>query len=137
MDWVLGAAGLLVVALALVAVLYFTRMRSIISRVGSFECALRVGASRSWSNGYATYGKDRVDWFPVASLRLGPRYTWRRGDVEVVTATPRRSAESGRDVVDVTITDSGRDFELVVLEEAYFALLSWLEGAPPTPASFQ
>ncbi|MGM0385020.1 MAG: DUF2550 family protein [Actinomycetota bacterium] len=137
MDWVLGAAGLLVVALALVAVLYFARMRSIISRVGSFECALRVGASRSWSNGYALYGKDRVDWFPVASLRLGPRFTWRRDEVEVVSATPRRAEGPGRDVVDVAITVSGRDFELVVLAEAYFALLSWLEGAPPTPASFQ
>lgn len=137
MDWVLGAAGMVVVASALVAVLYFTRMRSISSRVGSFECALRVGGSRTWSNGYATYGKDRIDWFPVASLRLQPRFSWLRGEVEVVAAEPRPSAHTDRDVVDVTITTAGRRFELVVMDEAYFGLRSWLESAPPTPVSFE
>jgi len=136
-DWVLGVAGLLAITAALVVVLYFTRMRSIVSRVGSFECALRVGGSRSWSNGYATYGADRIDWFPVASLRLGPRHTWRRGAVEVLSATPRRSEATGRDVVDVSITDGGRAFDLVVQAEAYLGLRSWLEAAPPTPVSFQ
>lgn len=137
MDWVLGLAGMLVVATALVAVLYFTRMRAIVSRVGSFECALRVGDSRSWSNGYGTYGRDRVDWFPVASLRLGPRFSWRRDEVEVISAVPRVSEYTGRDVVDVAVTVAGTPFELVVPSQAYFGLRSWLESAPPAPASFQ
>ena len=137
MDWTLGVGGLLTVTVALVAVLCFTRMRSIATRVGSFECALRAVGSRTWQNGYATYGANRVDWFPVASLRLKPRYSWLRHEVEVVSVAPSRCASPGRTMIDVSITAAGGRYELVVLSDSYLALRSWLEAAPPAAATYQ
>lgn len=132
-----AAAGMLLLAAGLVAVLYATRMRAVASRVGSFECALRVAGGQKWSNGWASYGVDRIDWFAIASLRRRPRYTWRRSRVDVVAAVHRRSDVTDRLVVDVTIDVVGQRFDLVMVTDAFFALRSWLEAAPPAPSSFE
>jgi Protein of unknown function (DUF2550). len=136
-DWVWGAIGSLVVVAGLILAVYLTRFRAIVTRVGSFECSLRESGSRRWREGYASYGLDRLDWFPVASLRVRPRYSWRRGDLEVERVERRVSRQTGRDVVDVEIHAAGARYHLVVVDEAYSGLRSWLESAPPTPASFQ
>jgi len=136
-EWVWGVVGSLILVAGLVAVLYFSRMRSITSRVGSFECHLRAADSPRWYEGYACYGADRLDWFPVASLVLRPRFSWQRGEIEILRTGSRTSRHTQRELVDATVSGGGRVFHLVVMREAYSGLRSWLESAPPTPASFQ
>lgn len=137
MEWVWGVVGSIVVVAGLVLAVYLTRMRTIVTRVGSFECSLREADSRRWREGYACYGVDRLDWFPVASLRVRPLHSWRRHDVEVESVDRHVSRHTGRDVADVVVQVGGARYHLALAQEAYSGLRSWLESAPPTPASFQ
>jgi len=136
-EWVWGAVGACVVVAGLVLAVYLTRFRSIVTRVGSFECALREPEARRWREGYACYGVDRIDWFPVASLRVRPLFSWSRQEFDVERVDRLVSRHTGRDVVDLVVRVPSGRYHLLIVADAYSGLRSWLEAAPPTPASFQ
>lgn len=140
-DVVNGLVVVAVIVVCLVALVALLVMRRyLLARpVGSFDCAMRIrtpGASGSaaWAPGVARYESDRLDWFPFLGLGARPAQVMRRQGFEIVD---RREADEGDVVaieagwVVVTCDLDAETFELAMERQAYEALATWLESAPP------
>jgi hypothetical protein len=106
-------------------VLYFNRMRSIVSRVGP-SMRPEVGGP-FLVNGYATYGADRIDGSQVASLRPAAPHLaagGRSGTLWPPHGSRRRAVTSSR-------PDHGRRARLRHrgAGRGEMGLRSWLEAA--------
>ncbi|MDD9208248.1 DUF2550 domain-containing protein [Georgenia sp. 10Sc9-8] len=127
-----GALVLVVGALVLLgvlAVVLYSRVRTLARRVGSFECALRRPGSEDWTSGIAGYGVNRVDWHRLVSLAPWPATSWSRDRLQLLAHTGR-DGNAGT-VVEVRCRHGGEEFELAMVRGAFAGLVSWLEAAPP------
>lgn len=117
-------ALVVVVLLAIGLVLLFLwRLRTIGSRVGSFQCALRRGAR--WVPGIAAYTRDALVWYDVVSLSRRPRHRWDRDDLLIQD----RVVRSG--LIEARFSHHGEPVELSAQAPAFEGLVSWLEASPP------
>ncbi len=134
---VLDTAGLLALALVLVAVYLVVRRRLLARYGGTFDLSVRVRSQRpgrGWVLGVGRYNNDALEWFRIFSLSLRPAQTYRRNKLEV---GPRRNAQGAEeyalydDAIVVECRYADQQVELAMTESALTGLLAWLEAAPP------
>lgn len=125
---------LLVVLLLLTAacgVLLLWRARTLVRRVGAFECAWRGVETADWTSGIAGYGVGRLDWHRLVSLAPAPAARWDRRELVVVASGRRSLPGTDSRVVEVRCRYRTDEFVLAMHTEALAGLTSWLEAAPP------
>ncbi|PWD52181.1 DUF2550 domain-containing protein [Serinibacter arcticus] len=123
---------IVIVALGVLALGAFSvRLRTLGSRVGSFECALRTPTG--WASGIAHYGTDSLHWYRLISLDPRPGASWPRARLDVVSRVardPEAAATSSR-IFEVTCDVGGTEIVLAMRAGQYSGLSSWLESQPP------
>ena len=134
---VLDTAGLLALALILVAVYLIVRRRLLARSGGTFDLSVRVRAQRpgrGWVLGVGRYNNDALEWFRIFSLSMRPAQTYRRSALEVGARRQPQGAEV-YELYDDAVVVSGRyrdePVEIAMTEAALTGLLAWLEAAPP------
>ena len=134
---VLDAAGLVALALVLVAVYLVVRRRLLARNRGTFDLSVRARshkAGRGWVLGVGRYNADALEWFRIFSLSMRPARTYRRPLLQV---GPRRGAQGAEeyalydDAIVVECRYAHEVVELAMSESALTGLLAWLEAAPP------
>ncbi|SIR82433.1 DUF2550 domain-containing protein [Williamsia sterculiae] len=112
------------------AVVRFGRIRH-----SGTAAAMRVLPARDhhgWRHGIVRYDDETIEYFRVASLRVGPDRELHRQDIEVRGRREPTVAE--RDLIDgmvvLEVIDQGRSFELALGTGAITAFQSWLESRP-------
>ncbi len=134
---VLDAAGLLALALVLVAVYLIVRRRFLARSGGTFDLSVRVRAhrpGRGWVLGIGRYNHDALEWFRIFSLSLRPAQTYRRSRLQVGARRAVHGSEEYAlydDAIVVECRHAGEPVELAMTEAALTGLLAWLEAAPP------
>lgn len=126
--------ALLAIAIATLAALVaagllWWRLRAIATRVGSFECGVRVDGS--WMPGIAAYTRDHLVWYEVVSLSRRPRRRWERAELAIVSRGRRFTDRRGRHQVEAICRHHEESFTLTTEVAAVEGLVSWLEAAPP------
>ncbi len=130
LHWVLVSLG---VVILLFALLLASRMRTLIRRVGSFDCRLPVadGTNDRVRAGIAQYGVGRLDWWRFWSLSVRPARSWQRSELIILGRDP--IVVGGRTgIYLVRCQHRGADLQLQMSTAAYAGLTSWLEAAPPS-----
>ena len=108
---------------------FFWRLRSIGSRVGSFECALLAGDR--WRAGIATYSQNYLNWHKVVSLGVSPDEKFDRREFHIL-GRDLRTLESGPSTVDeARCIYRGVELRIAANRGALDGLVSWLEASPP------
>jgi hypothetical protein len=134
---VLDAAGLLALALILVAVYLIVRRRLLARSGGTFDLSVRVRAQRpgrGWVLGVGRYNNDALEWFRIFSMSMRPAQTYRRSGLEVGERRRPQGAEVYElydDAVVVACRYRDEPVEVAMTESALTGLLAWLEAAPP------
>ncbi|MGA4507318.1 DUF2550 domain-containing protein [Propionibacteriaceae bacterium G1746] len=143
MEWVVIIEVLVAVVVAaclLFLVWMFVRRRWLSSRGGVFDCALRSHGHRPhWQLGMARYDGNRLLWYRVFSLDLGPRLMLDRRQTTWSGQRPPSHDEmtvlfTDHQVVLLDgITRSGEQgtFELAMTPASVTGLMSWLEASAP------
>ena len=121
------ASAVVVVALLVVTVLWFSRVHTLNRRVGSFACSLGRATQGPWSSGVAQYGADRLYWWRYRSLAARPHARWQRVGLELVE---RVEQPGGQVRVTCRPGPSAEPVHLLMSAEAYAGLTSWIEATP-------
>jgi hypothetical protein len=129
-----------VVILTVVLIVLFVR-RQVIARPGTIEVSLRLSTyveGRGWSPGIARFVEDELRWYRVFSFAPRPRRVFERSSF-VVERRRRPDAAEERSLPGQTVVLSCRteheQVEIAMAEATVTGFLSWLEAAPPGPAS--
>lgn len=128
--------ALVVVALLGVLVLVLRRLQLL--RRGATMVVLRAlpaPEGRGWRHGTLRYLEDGVEFYRVASLRLGPDLRVARHRLTVHDRRSARPAERESVPVGSTvllIADDSSELEVALAGGALTAFLSWVESSPPT-----
>lgn len=136
-QWVLDAAGvvLLLVLLGLVALV--VRRRLIGRHGGTFELSHRVrpsGDGRGWVLGIGRYSGERLEWFRIFTVWPGPTRVWER---EELTYDGRREPVGAEQALlypdHLVIRCQGIDgeVELAMSLASLTGFQAWLEARPP------
>lgn len=129
----------LLVALVVAYVLLMVGRRRAIGRGRVLTmCAVQAAGARHWRSGFVRFGNGVVEWYPLGGISLRPRHQWDRADLDVSAARPvghNEGLDVIRDAVRIDCRHNGESFGLALSAPAYTALRSWLESAPPGPAS--
>jgi hypothetical protein len=139
-HWTVGLIiGLAVALLVVVAVLWFSRTRTLTMRVGSFGCGLADSEGGPSRRGIAQYGRAQMYWWRRASLAPRPARAWRREGLVVLDrrALPEDRPAGQRPVAvlvhcKVISEDGPSELWLTMGPAAYAGFLGWIE-ATPTP----
>lgn len=140
-QWLLDAAGVVLVLVLLWGVGVVVRRRWISRSGGTFECSIRVRPTKAglgWVLGVGRYSDDRLEWFRLFSLAPRPKLSLQRSELEYAGRRDPAGAESyslysGHIVVSCT-TPSGT-LEVAMSPATLTGLLAWLEAAPPGQAA--
>ncbi|MEV0033890.1 DUF2550 domain-containing protein [Nocardia sp. NPDC050793] len=122
---------LLLVALALISV-----YRLIMLRRGGTAAILRVlpaNGGQGWRHGLIRYDEDRLVFFKLTSLKLGPDATIRRRGIEVGDRRGPRGDEYDimtDEIIVTAVADAEGNYELALDRGARAAFLSWVESRP-------
>ncbi|WP_341242539.1 DUF2550 domain-containing protein [uncultured Nocardioides sp.] len=137
-QWLLDAAGVLLVLVLLYGLALVVRRRVIARDGGTFELSHRVRsdrAGRGWLLGIGRYSGEALEWFRIFSLSPRPKRTWQRSEL---TYERRRSPEGAEQsslfpdhVVIVCRSDGGGEVELAMGTSSLTGFQSWLEARPP------
>ena len=136
-EWLLDGAGLLLATMVLLAVSLVVRRRWLARQGVVFELSLNTRPSatpRGWTLGLGLYHDDELEWFRAFSLSWRPRYSFRRGGLQVLRRRSPQGAEafslySGHIILECR-SDAG-PIQLALSRDSSTALLAWLESAPP------
>lgn len=136
-QWLLDAAGLLLLLVLVYGVALIVRRRVLSRNGGTFEVSYRVRAERAgrgWLLGLGRYSGENLEWFRIFSLSPRPKRVWQRS---MLTYTGRREPEGVEQmslypdhVVIVCGTPAG-EFELAMNPSSLMGFQSWLEAGPP------
>lgn len=125
------AVGLVV--LVVVATVSFFLVRRRVIGGGNPLMLVYLKAGGRPRTGFLAITPDDVQWFPFLSVRLRPKFVWRRGDVALgapqAVAGQRFSTLLEPVAVDCEV-ETG-NYHLVLSSSDYTALRSWSESAPP------
>ena len=136
-EWLLEAAGLLVVLVVAYGIALVVRRRVLSRHGGTFELSHRLGTSpagRGWLLGLGRYSGDDLEWFRIFTLSPRPKRRWNRADL---TFDARRDPESAEQHVlypgHVVIRCQGPDglVELAMSTASLTGFQAWLEARPP------
>src|SRR5690349_16896322 len=84
-QWLLDAAGVLLVVVLLYGVALIVRRRILARHGGTFELSHRARADkagRGWVLGLGRYTAESLEWFRIFSISPRPKRVWDRGDLE-------------------------------------------------------
>lgn len=136
-QWLLDAAGLLLLLVLLYGVALVVRRRVLSRHGGTFELSHRVRperAGRGWLLGLGRYSGETLEWFRIFSLSPRPKRTWQR---DLMVYAGRREPE-GREQLSlypdhVVIRCATRDgeVELAMSPASLTGFQAWLEARPP------
>lgn len=117
-------AGLVVTLVAVLA--YALRLRGLLHRYGTFQCAMRVPGGH-WKVGILLLGVDALEWYPRRSFGLRPKYRFARETFEVGANRPGRLPHS----VIVKVRSAGEPYEAMLSDMQCAGLVAWVDSAPP------
>jgi Protein of unknown function (DUF2550) len=136
-QWLLDSAGVLLLVILLFGLLLVVRRRVLSRKGGTFELSVResmAAEGRGWVLGMGRYRENSLEWFRIFSPLPGPRRTWRRNDLKVLSQRDPEGAEEfalyAGHVVVVCRTPRG-EAELAMSPSSLTGLQSWLEAGPP------
>lgn len=124
-------AGMLVLlAVGVLAFIFFRRRMLAAGR------PLMVAGVRQAGHGYRLgllrFGGSRLQWFTLVGPSMRPRREWERARLQLDAPSAPREVISGMpEAVEVTCHYGGDTFQLALAPNAYTAVRSWLESAPP------
>jgi hypothetical protein len=127
---------LIILVLLLVAVGLASLYRLVMLRRGGTAAILRVlpaKGGQGWRHGLIRYDEDRLVFYKLTSLKLGPDSTIRRLSIEV---TDRRRPVGDEydimtdEIIVIAVSDGDGSYELALDRGALAAFLSWVESRP-------
>ncbi|MFF2088499.1 DUF2550 domain-containing protein [Nocardia sp. NPDC058176] len=127
---------LIILVLTLVFVAGASTYRLLMLRRGGTAALLRVLPARGghgWRHGLIRYEEDRLVFFKLTSLKLGPDSTVHRQGLEIVERRAPQGDEfdiMSEGIVVVAVTDPHAGFELALDRGSMAAFLSWVESRP-------
>lgn len=136
-QWLLDAAGLLLVLFLAYGIALIVRRRVLSRHGGTFELSYRVRserAGRGWLLGLGRYSGETLEWFRIFSLSPRPKATWTRSDL---VYDGRRAPEGAEEmslypehlVIELTSRDAA--LELAMSPASLTGFQAWLEARPP------
>ncbi|BDT94606.1 hypothetical protein IFM12275_45820 [Nocardia sputorum] len=131
-----GMVLLIILVLTLVFLALASTYRLIMLRRGGTAALLRVLPARGgqgWRHGLMRYDEDRLVFFKLTSLKLGPDSTIRRQGIEIGDRRGPRGDEYDimtDDIAVIAVSDRAGDFELALDRDSLTAFLSWVESRP-------
>lgn len=136
-QWVIDAAGVLLLLVVLYGLALVVRRRVITRHGGTFELSHRVrpsGDGRGWVLGVGRYSGERLEWFRVFSLAPRPKRSWARVSLSYDGSRQPLGAEQMSLYPDhVVIRCQGTDgeVELAMSTASLTGFQAWLEARPP------
>ncbi|MBH0777336.1 DUF2550 domain-containing protein [Nocardia bovistercoris] len=127
---------LIILVLVLVSLALISIYRLVMLRRGGTAAILRVlpaQGGQGWRHGLIRYDEDRLVFYKLTSLRLGPDSTIRRRGIEI---GDRRAPVGDEydimtdEIIVTAVADSDGDYELALDRGARAAFLSWVESRP-------
>ena len=136
-QWVIDAAGVLVLLAVLYGLALVIRRRAISRHGGTFELSCRVrpsGDGRGWVLGLGRYSGERLEWFRVFSLAPRPKRSWARESLTYDGSRDARGTERMSlypDHVVIRCQSPDGEVELALSAASLTGFQSWLEARPP------
>jgi Protein of unknown function (DUF2550) len=136
-QWLLDAAGLLLVLVLLYGGLLVLRRRVLSRHGGTFELSHRTAAAapdKGWVLGLGRYSGDNLEWFRIFSLSPRPKRVWAR---DLLEYSGRRSPAGAEELslydghVVASCRYGGEPLEIAMSEASLTGFQSWLESGPP------
>ncbi|WP_205470984.1 DUF2550 domain-containing protein [Nocardioides sp. SYSU D00038] len=136
-EWLLDAAGALLVLVVLAGVALVVRRRVIARNGGTFELSHRVRserAGRGWLLGVGRYSGERLEWFRIYSLSPRPKRTWVRS---TLSYEGRRDPEGPEllalypDHLVIECRSADGPVDLAMSSQSLTGFQAWLESRPP------
>jgi hypothetical protein len=136
-QWLVDAAGALLVLVVLYGLGLIVRRRLLSRNGGTFELSYRVRSSspgRGWLLGLGRYSGESLEWFRYFSLWPRPKRVLERSQL---TFTSRRDPEGVEqmslypDHVVIACTIPDGVVELAMSPASLMGFQSWLEAGPP------
>ena len=136
-QWLLDAAGLLLVLVLLYGVLLVLRRRLLSRHGGTFELSHRTLSAppgKGWVLGLGRYSGDNLEWFRIFTLWPWPAQVWGRSHMSYDDR--REPAESERHVlypghVVIGCTTPDGEIELAMSGASLTGFQAWLESRTP------
>ena len=136
-QWLLDAAGLLLVLVLLYGGLLVLRRRVLSRHGGTFELSHRTASATpgsGWVLGIGRYSGDNLEWFRIFSLSPWPKHVWGRSRMSY---DGRRDADEGErhvlypgHVVIACTTPDGA-VELALSAQSLTGFQAWPESHTP------
>jgi hypothetical protein len=136
-QWLLDAAGGLLVLVLLYGVALIARRRMLSRHGGTFEVSYRVRperAGRGWLLGLGRYSGETLEWFRIFSLSPRPKWVWGRDELTYAGRRDPAGAEQMSlypDHVVISCRSPKGDVELAMGPSSLMGFQSWLESGPP------
>ncbi|WP_198654586.1 MULTISPECIES: DUF2550 domain-containing protein [Nocardia] len=127
---------LIILVSVLVALALISVYRLVMLRRGGTAALLRVlpaQGGQGWRHGLIRYDEDRLVFYKLTSLRLGPDSTIRRRGIEIGDRRVPVGDEYDimtDDIIVTAVADTDGDYELALDRGARAAFLSWVESRP-------
>ncbi|MCW2797092.1 DUF2550 domain-containing protein [Nocardioides sp.] len=136
-QWLLDAAGVLLLLVLGYGISLILRRRLLSRNGGTFELSYRARTSRpgrGWLLGLGRYSGETLEWFRIFSLSPRPKRSWQRGRL---VYEGRRDPEGPEQLslypdhlVIACLTPDG-EIELAMGPASLTGLQAWLESGPP------
>lgn len=136
-QWLLDAAGAVLVLVLLYGLALVVRRRVIARDGGTFELSHRIRTShpgRGWLLGVGRYSEERLEWFRIFSLSPRPKRAWVRDELTYVGRREPEGAEQVSlfpDHVVISCRAASGDIELAMSPATLTGFQAWLEARPP------
>lgn len=137
-EWLLDAAGVLLLLVVLYGLALVVRRRLIARHGGTFELSHRVrpsGDGRGWVLGVGRYSGETLEWFRLFSLAPRPKASWARSSLSYDGRREALGAEQMSLYPDHLVircqSVSAGEVELAMSAASLTGFQAWLEARPP------
>ncbi|ONM46954.1 DUF2550 domain-containing protein [Nocardia donostiensis] len=127
---------LIILVCVLVALALASTYRLIMLRRGGTAAILRVLPARGgerWRHGLIRYDEDRLVFYKLSSLKLGPDSVIRRRGIDIGERRRPRGDEYDimtDEIAVIAVSDREGSYELALDRGSLAAFLSWVESRP-------